>query len=149
MSSKTIITIIKKFLDENDKITKKEFLKVVSDAFDDNKPTVKAKTLKLKCKNKDESKNNEEEKNSEIMNKKIKKDNIKNDDEKPKRKLSEYQQFAKEQLAFLKAREDSKNNGEKLKQKDLLKLVGKRWKLKKEGIDEDEWDTKIEEIEDE
>ena len=80
------------------------------------------------------------------MNKKVKKDTLKPDDdnEKPKRKLSDYQQFAKDQLSILKHREDAKEDGdEKLKQKDLMKLVAKRWKLKKAGIDETEWDERM------
>ena len=82
-----------------------------------------------------------------IMKRKTKKDALKPDDEdKPKRKLSDYQQFAKEQLAFLKQREDAKEEGqEKLKQKDLMKLVAKRWKLKKADIDESEWDDRMNE----
>jgi hypothetical protein len=83
-----------------------------------------------------------------VMNKKVKKDNLVPDEDKPKRKLRDYQQFAKDQLAFLKQREDAKEEGEeKLKQKDLMKLVAKRWKLKKEGIDETEWDDIMEEEE--
>lgn len=81
-----------------------------------------------------------------VMNKKVKKDNLVPDEDKPKRKLSDLQQFAKDQLAYLKQREDAKEEGEeKLKLKDLMKLVAKRWKLKKEGIDETEWDDRMEE----
>lgn len=143
-NNKAILAEIKSYLDTNDKIIKKDFLKAVAVAFDNNKPA-KTKALKLKAKA------NEEVDGSNVdvvMNKKIKKDNLVPDDEKPKRKLSDYQQFAKDQLAFLKQREDAKEEGvEKLKQKDLMKLVAKRWKLKKEGIDESEWDDRMEDDE--
>lgn len=139
-NTKAILADIKSYLESNDKIIKKDFLKAVGEAFDKNKNS-KSKALKLKAKDKEEvEKSNIEE----VLNKKVKKDNLKPDEDKPKRKLSDYQQFAKDQLSFLKQREDAKENGEeKLKQKDLMKLVAKRWKLKKEGIDENEWDDKI------
>jgi hypothetical protein len=137
-NTKAILADIKSYLETNDKIVKKDFLKAVGEAFDKNKGA-KPKALKLKAKAKEEV---EGESNIEaVMNKK---DNLIPDEDKPKRKLSDYQQFAKEQLAFLKQREDAKEEGEeKLKQKDLMKLVAKRWKLKKEGIDETEWDDRI------
>jgi hypothetical protein len=140
-NNKAILADIKAFLDGNDSITKKDFLKAVGEAFDKNK-VAKPKTLKMKGKAKEEDGEDIVEK---VMNKKVKKDNLKPDgEEKPKRKLSDYQQFAKEQLAFLKQREDAKEEGEeKLKQKDLMKLVAKRWKLKKEEIPEEEWDERM------
>lgn len=150
--NKAILTAIKKILDESDKLTKKDFLKAVGVAFDENKPSfAKPKVLKLKGKAnaKDEV---VEEDEGEIGGRKMRqvgKDDV-NPDEKPKRKLSDYQQFAKEQLAFLKQREDAKEDvSERLKQKDLMKLVAKRWKLRKEGVDEEEWDERIEAMEDE
>lgn len=143
-NNKAILAEIKSYLDTNDKIIKKDFLKAVAVAFDNNKPA-KTKALKLKAKAKEEVDGSNVD---VVMNKKIKKDNLVPDDEKPKRKLSDYQQFAKDQLAFLKQREDAKEEGvEKLKQKDLMKLVAKRWKLKKEGIDESEWDDRMEDDE--
>ena len=140
-NTKAILADIKNFLDSNEKIIKKDFLKAVGEAFDKNK-LAKPKALKLKAKAKEEVDGSNIE---AVMNKKVKKDNLIPDgEEKPKRKLSDYQQFAKEQLAFLKQREDAKEDGEeKLKQKDLMKLVAKRWKLKKEGIDESEWDERM------
>lgn len=140
-NTKAILADIKNFLDSNEKIIKKDFLKAVGEAFDKNK-LAKPKALKLKAKAKEEVDGSNIE---AVMNKKVKKDNLIPDgEEKPKRKLSDYQQFAKEQLAFLKQREDAKEDGEeKLKQKDLMKLVAKRWKLKKEGIDESEWDDRM------
>jgi hypothetical protein len=139
-NTKAILAEIKSFLESNDKIIKKDFLKVVGEAFDNNK-LAKPKGLKLKAKAKEEIEGSNVE---AVMNKKVKKDDLKPEDDKPKRKLSDYQQFAKEQLAFLKQREDAKDKGEeKLKQKDLMKLVAKRWKLKKEGIDENEWDDRM------
>ena len=140
-NTKAILADIKNFLDSNEKIIKKDFLKAVGEAFDKNK-LAKPKALKLKAKAKEEVDGSNVE---AVMNKKVKKDNLIPDgEEKPKRKLSDYQQFAKEQLAFLKQREDAKEDGEeKLKQKDLMKLVAKRWKLKKEGIDESEWDDRM------
>jgi hypothetical protein len=140
-NTKAILADIKSFLESNDKIVKKDFLKAVGEAFDKNK-VAKPKALKLKEKAKEEIDGGS---NIEaVMKKKVKKDNLVPDEDKPKRKLSEYQQFAKDQLAFLKQREDAKEEGEeKLKQKDLMKLVAKRWKLKKEGIDETEWDDRM------
>ena len=139
-NTKAILAEIKSFLESNDKIIKKDFLKAVGEAFDNNKLT-KPKGLKLKAKVKEEIEGSNVD---EVMNKKVKKDDLKPDEDKPKRKLSDYQQFAKEQLAFLKQREDAKDKvEEKLKQKDLMKLVAKRWKLKKEGIDENEWDDRM------
>lgn len=140
-NTKAILAEIKSFLETNDKIVKKDFLKAVGEAFDKNKGA-KPKALKLKAKAQEEVEGGS---NIEaVMNKKVKKDNLVPDEDKPKRKLSDYQQFAKEQLAFLKQREDAKEEGEeKLKQKDLMKLVAKRWKLKKEGIDETEWDDRM------
>ena len=140
-NTKAILADIKNFLDSKEKIIKKDFLKAVGEAFDKNK-LAKPKALKLKAKAKEEVDGSNIE---AVMNKKVKKDNLIPDgEEKPKRKLSDYQQFAKEQLAFLKQREDAKEDGEeKLKQKDLMKLVAKRWKLKKEGIDESEWDDRM------
>lgn len=138
-NNKAILADIKYFLDTNEKIIKKDFLKAVGEAFDKNK-LAKPKALKLKAKAKEEV---EGSNISQVMKKPVMKDDLV-PDEKPKRKLSEYQQFAKEQLAFLKHREDVKEDGEeKLKQKDLMKLVAKRWKLKKEGIDESEWDDRM------
>jgi hypothetical protein len=141
--TKAILADIKTFLDGNDKTTKKDFLKAVGEAFDKNK-TAKPKTLKLKGKQQAEVKDDKEEKvfgGRKV--KKVEKDDIHPED-KPKRKLSDYQQFAKDQLAYLKQREDAKEDREeKLKQKDLMKLVGKRWKLKKEDIDESEWDERM------
>lgn len=142
-NTKEILAEIKNFLDSNDKITKKDFLKAVGDAFDNNKID-KPKTLKMKVKAKKNDNENKNENVDEVMKKKITKDTLKVDGEKPKRKLSEYQLFAKDQLALLKKREDDKADGEeKLKQKDLMKLVAKRWKMKKENIDEDEWDERM------
>jgi len=145
--SKAILADIKTFLDENNKTTKKDFLKAVGDAFDKNK-TAKPKTLKLKGKAKAEVKVDVGA--EDVLKRKTKKNALVPDDDKPKRKLSDYQQFAKEQLAYLKNREDEKEEGEeRLKQKDLMKLVGKRWKLKKAEIDESEWDERMLEEEDE
>lgn len=143
-NTKAIIADIKAFLDSNEKTTKKDFLKAVADAFDKNK-LEKPKTLKLKTKAKEDEDAGDKNDVSKVMSKKVKKDNLNPaDDEKPKRKLSEYQQFAKEQLLLLKQREDAKGDGEeKLKQKDLMKLVAKRWKLKKDNVDEDEWDSRM------
>ena len=141
-NTKAILADIKTFLESNDKINKKDFLKAVCDAFDNNK-LAKPKALKLKVKAKEEIEGSNVE---AVMNKKVKKDDLIPEGDKPKRKLSDYQQFAKDQLAFLKQREDAKEEGvEKLKQKDLMKLVAKRWKLKKEGIDETEWDDRMSE----
>ena len=145
-NNKAILADIKTFLEANENITKKDFLKAIGEAFDKNK-VVKTKTLKVKAK---AVKDDGEEAGDEVeavMKRKTKKDALKPDDEdKPKRKLSDYQQFAKEQLAFLKQREDAKEEGqEKLKQKDLMKLVAKRWKLKKADIDESEWDDRMNE----
>lgn len=139
-NTKAILADIKSFLESNDKINKKDFLKAVGEAFDKNKGA-KPKALKLKVKAKEEIEGSNVE---AVMNKKVNKDDLRPEEDKPKRKLSDYQQFAKEQLAFLKQREDAKEEGEeKLKQKDLMKLVAKRWKLKKEGIDETEWDDRM------
>jgi hypothetical protein len=139
-NNKAILADIKAFLDENETTTKKDFLKAIGEAFDKNK-VAKTKTLKVKSKAKDENNESVVEK---VMNKKVKKDTLKPDEDKPKRKLSDYQQFAKEQLAYLKQREDAKEEGEeKLKQKDLMKLVAKRGKLKKADIAEEEWDERM------
>jgi len=144
-NNKAILTAIKKVLDESDKLTKKDFLKAVGVAFDENKPSAKPKVLKLKGKAIAKDEETDEIGGRKV--KKVEKDDIQPDD-KPKRKLSDYQQFAKEQLAFLKQREDAKEDAcERLKQKDLMKLVAKRWKLKKEGVDEEEWDERIEAME--
>lgn len=144
--NKAILTAIKKVLDESDKLTKKDFLKAVGIAFDENKPSAKPKVLKLKGK-----KDEKDEETDEIGGRKVKKvekDDIQPED-KPKRKLSDYQQFAKDQLAFLKQREDAKEDaGDRLRQKDLMKLVAKRWRLKKEGVEEEEWDERIEAMDD-
>jgi len=150
VNTKAILTAIKTFLDRDEKPTKKDFLKVIGDAFDANAKTgAKTKTLKVKVKAK-VAPADEGEEEIEPLKKKVKKDDLKSQDDKPKRKLSEYQIFAKEQLALLKRREDEKEDGEvKLKQKDLMRLVAKRWKLKKDGVDEDDWDARIEEQEDE
>jgi hypothetical protein len=138
-NNKAILADIKAFLDEHETITKKDFLKAIGDAFDKNK--VAKKTLKIKGKPKDADDESVVEK---VMKKKVNKDNLKPDEDKPKRKLSDYQQFAKEQLAYLKQREDAKEDGEeKLKQKDLMRLVAKRWKLKKADIPEEEWDERM------
>ena len=143
--NKAILTAIKKVLDESDKLTKKDFLKAVGIAFDENKPSV-AKPKVLKMKGKAIAKDEDDEFGGRKV-KKVEKDDIQPDD-KPKRKLSDYQQFAKDQLAFLKQREDDKEDAsERLKQKDLMKLVAKRWRLKKEGVDEEEWDERIEAME--
>ena len=143
-NTKAILAEIKSFLETNDKIIKKDFLKAVGQAFDNNK-LAKPKALKLKVKAKEEIDGSNVE---AVMNKKVKKDDLRPEEDKPKRKLSDYQQFAKDQLAFLKQREDAKEEGvEKLKQKDLMKLVAKRWKLKKEGIEENEWDDRMEDEE--
>jgi len=143
-NTKAILAEIKSFLETNDKIIKKDFLKAVGQAFDNNK-LAKPKALKLKAKVKEEIEGSNVE---AVMNKKVKKDDLRPEEDKPKRKLSDYQQFAKDQLAFLKQREDAKEEGvEKLKQKDLMKLVAKRWKLKKEGIEENEWDDRMEDEE--
>lgn len=144
--NKAILTAIKKVLDESDKLTKKDFLKAVGIAFDENKPSV-AKPKVLKMKGKANAKDEEDDEFDGRKVKKVEKDDIQPDD-KPKRKLSDYQQFAKDQLAFLKQREDAKEDAsERLKQKDLMKLVAKRWRLKKEGVDEEEWDERIEAME--
>lgn len=149
VNNKAVLSAIKTFLEGTEKLTKKDFLKAVGDAFDANSTKTKAKTLRVKAKakaQKDEGEDDKEE-TEPLKKKTVKKDTLKPDDdgEKPKRKLSEYQIFAKEQLAFLKSREDEKEEGKvKLKQKDLMKLVAKRWKLKKEGVDESEWDERIE-----
>ena len=143
--NRAILTAIKKVLDESDKLTKKDFLKAVGIAFDENKPSV-AKPKVLKMKGKAIAKDEDDEFGGRKV-KKVEKDDIQPDD-KPKRKLSDYQQFAKDQLAFLKQREDDKEDAsERLKQKDLMKLVAKRWRLKKEGVDEEEWDERIEAME--
>ena len=150
-NTKAILADIKSFLDSNEKIIKKDFLKAVGEAFDKNK-TAKPKALKMKPKAKKEDGCEGEESNIEaILKKKVKKDDLNvGGEEKVKRKLSDYQQFAKEQLAFLKQREDAKEDGdEKLKQKELMKLVAKRWKMKKEGIDEAEWDERMDQDDDE
>jgi hypothetical protein len=146
-NAKAIVAEIKTFLEANLNITKKDFLKAVGQAFDNNK-NAKTKSLKLKAAvdKSDEDGNTIDA----VMKKPVKKDTLKPEegDEKPKRKLSDYQIFAKEQLAFLKNREDSKDDGEeKLKQKDLMKLVAKRWNMKKAGIDEEEWDDRMKEEE--
>ena len=151
VNNKAVLTAIKNFLEGAEKLTKKDFLKAVGDAFDANATKANAKTLKVKAKAK-APKDEGEEETEPLKKKTVKKDKLIPDDdgEKPKRKLSDYQIFAKEQLAFLKAREDEKEEGEvKLKQKDLMRLVAKRWKLKKEGVDESEWDSRIEEEADE
>jgi len=156
--NKAILTAIKKVLDDSDKLTKKDFLKAVGIAFDENKPSAKPKVLKLKGKkdekNEKDEKDEKDEKNEETDKiggrkvKKVDKDDIQPED-KPKRKLSDYQQFAKDQLAFLKQREDAKEDaGDRLRQKDLMKLVAKRWRLKKEGVEEEEWDERIEAMDD-
>lgn len=138
-NNKAILADIKAFLDEHETITKKDFLKAIGDAFDKNK--VAKKALKIKGKAKDADDESVVEK---VMKKKVIKDNLKPDEDKPKRKLSDYQQFAKEQLAYLKQREDAKEDGEeKLKQKDLMRLVAKRWKLKKADLPEEEWDERM------
>jgi hypothetical protein len=138
-NNKAILADIKAFLDEHETITKKDFLKAIGDAFDKNK--VAKKALKIKGKAKDADDESVVEK---VMKKKVNKDNLKPDEDKPKRKLSDYQQFAKEQLAYLKQREDAKEDGEeKLKQKDLMRLVAKRWKLKKADLPEEEWDERM------
>ena len=148
VNNKAILSAIKSFLEGNEKPTKKDFLKAVGDAFDMNAKTVaKAKTLKVKAK----AKKDEGLEETEPLKKTVKKDALKpeDDDEKPKRKLSAYQIFAKEQLTLLKSREDEKEEGVvKLKQKDLMRLVARRWKLKKDGVDESEWDSHIEEEDD-
>ena len=142
-NNKSILADIKTFLESHEKITKKDFLKAVGTAFDKNK-VEKPKTLKLKAKAAlEEVEGSNLEK---VMNKKVQKDELVPIGDKPARKLSDYQLFAKEQLAFLKQREDAKEEIEvKLKQKDLMKLVAKRWKLKKAGIDENEWDERMNE----
>lgn len=142
-NNKSILADIKTFLESHEKITKKDFLKAVGTAFDKNK-VEKPKTLKLKAKAAlEEVEGSNIEK---VMNKKVQKDELVPIGDKPARKLSDYQLFAKEQLAFLKQREDAKEEIEvKLKQKDLMKLVAKRWKLKKAGIDENEWDERMNE----
>ena len=56
----------------------------------------------------------------------------KDGEEKPKKELSDYQIFMKEQMVLLKAREDAKEEGEeKVKPKDLMKEIGELWKQKK------------------
>ena len=142
-NNKSILADIKTFLESHEKTTKKDFLKAVGTAFDKNK-VEKPKTLKLKAKAAlEEVEGSNIEK---VMNKKVQKDELVPIGDKPARKLSDYQLFAKEQLAFLKQREDAKEEIEvKLKQKDLMKLVAKRWKLKKAGIDENEWDERMNE----
>jgi hypothetical protein len=149
-NTKAIIADIKSYLDSNEKIIKKDFLKAVGEAFDKNK-TAKPKALKMKPNAKKEEDREDESKIEVVLKKKVKKDDLKVDgEEKVKRKLSDYQQFAKDQLAFLKQREDAKEDGEeKLKQKELMKLVAKRWKMKKEGIDENEWDERMNQDDDE
>ena len=144
-NAKAIVAEIKIFLEANLNTTKKDFLKAVGQAFDNNK-NAKPKTLKIKAAAVEKS-DGEDNDIEAVLKKPVKKDKLKPDGEdKPKRKLSDYQIFAKEQLAFLKQREDAKEEGEeKLKQKDLMKLVAKRWHLKKSGIDEDEWDERMNE----
>jgi hypothetical protein len=52
--------------------------------------------------------------------------NDENGEEKPKKALSEYQLFMKEQMKILK------ESGDERKPNDLMKEVGKMWKAKKE-----------------
>lgn len=116
MSANTqIIEDIKTFLDDNEKCTKKEFVAACGTAFDEHK---KSKGKKAGAKDKDVEKS-----------KAAKEDDA---EEKPKKELTEYQKFMKEQMPILKAREDEKDDGEeKKKAKDLLKEIGVMWQAQK------------------
>lgn len=103
-----IIKELNSFLINNDKYSKKELETVVS---------VACRNAYDKYKGKSKGKKNK-----------------KNDDEedKPKKELSPYQLFMKEQMPILKARENEKEDGvEKKKATDLMKEIGELWKLKK------------------
>jgi len=95
----SIVNDIKKFFEEKDnKFTKKELSDFLSTS----------------------AKNAYDE--NIILKKKINK----KDDNKPKKPLTEYQLFMKEQMEILKAKNDGK------KPNDLMKEIGQMWKLKKE-----------------
>jgi len=67
-------------------------------------------------------------KGSKRKSKKNTADNTENSEEKPKKALSEYQLFMKEQMKILK------ESGDERKPNDLMKEVGKMWKTKKEEL---------------
>lgn len=94
------------FESKNNKFTKKEFAdfisKVAKDSYDTYYSSKKKGTKKTS-----------------------KKDSDNDSQEKPKRPLSEYQIYMKEQMTILKAREDGK------KPNDLMKEIGEMWKAKK------------------
>lgn len=116
-ANKKIIEDIKTFLDDNEKCTKKEFVSACGAAFDEHKKSKGKKT-----------------KNAEEMPKKsAKKDEVDEDgEEKPKKELTGYQKFVKEQMPILKAREDEKDDGEtKKKASELMKEIGELWKAEK------------------
>lgn len=110
MSTNTkIVEDIKTFLDSNENCNKKEFVAACGKAYDDNKTKGK---------------------------KSAKKDNKQEDDkqeeDKPKKELTAYQKYVKEQMPILKAREDEKKDGEaKKKANELMKEIGEMWQAEK------------------
>jgi len=104
-AKKQLVENIKSFLDHNEKCNKKEFLIACGAAFEEHKTKGK---------------------------KSVKKEKDDNGDEKPKKELSGYQKFVKEQMPMLKAREDEKKEGEtKKKASELMKEIGELWQIEK------------------
>jgi len=124
-ANKQIVEKISNYLNDNDDITKKEFIAFVGDAFDECKgKKADDKVIKKDKKTKDDEK---PKKN------KPKKSND-DEEEKPKKELTAYQKFVKEQMPILKAREDAKDDGtEKKKASQLMKEIGELWKADKEA----------------
>jgi len=128
-ANKQIVEKIGNYLNDNEDITKKEFITFVGNAFDECKGKIVDADEKVKKEKKDK-KIKDEEKPKKNKPKKTNDD----EEEKPKRELTAYQLFVKEQMPILKAREDAKDDGEeKKKASQLMKEIGELWKADKEA----------------
>jgi len=114
-----IVSKINEFFNQNKQYTKKELETTISTL---------AKNAYDKFKNKAKGKGKKEDKEG------IKEDKEDIKEDKPKRELTKYQIFMKEQMAILKARENAKGDGEeKISPKNLMREIGEMWKAQKEA----------------
>lgn len=108
---------INNYLSENDDFTKKEFVTFAGEVFDECNGKEK-KATDDKPKKKPTKKADEKKKPAKKA----------DDEDKPKKPLTKYQEFVKEQMPILKAREDAKEDGdEKKKASALMKEIGELW----------------------
>ena len=108
---------INNYLSENDDFTKKEFVTFAGEVFEECNGKEK-KATDDKPKKKSTKKADEKKKPAKKA----------DDEDKPKKPLTKYQEFVKEQMPILKAREDAKEDGdEKKKASALMKEIGELW----------------------